>query len=145
MSKNAPIFEWDQETGQAMAVLFDGKNTFVGTASCCPEDTDMKSEKTGCTIALYRAEIEYYMHIRDNVLQPQLSALQQLYYSMNRSKNFDPKSYENIMLQRQIRQKQFDLETIKELLTTKRETLRTYISEKDKIYKKIRANREGQK
>lgn len=144
MAKNQPMFEWDQETGSALCVLTDGENTFVGTAHCHEQDLDMCSEKTGCTIALYRAEIEYYKHIKNNILIPQLNALNQLYYSMNRSKYFNPKGYENIMLQRQIRQRKFDLDTITELLTTKKAKLKSYLDEKEKLYQRIRFNRKGQ-
>jgi hypothetical protein len=60
---------------------------------------------------------------------------------MNRSKHFNPKSYENIMLQRQIKLKKSDLATIKEMLTTAQENLRWYVDEKEKLYKKLRFNR----
>ena len=141
MAKKAPIFQWDEESGTAVCIISDGDNLFIGTAECHEEDQDMKSEKTGSTIALFRATIKYYNHIKKNVLQPQLKQLNQLYYTMNRSKRFNPKSYENIMLQRQIQQREADLEMINELLRSKREDLRIYLTEKEKFYKRIRASR----
>ena len=74
-----------------------------------------------------------------------LKALKQAYYSMNQSKKFNPKSYENKMLQRQIRQIEFDLDTIRDMLATEEQNLREYIQEKDKFYKRIRHNREKAK
>lgn len=139
--KRIPIFEWDDATGAALCVLTDGEHTFVGTAKCAEEDMDMKGQKTGCTIALHRAKIAYYKHLRDNEAAPALKALNQLYYSMNTSKKFNPNSYENIMLQRQIHQKQFDLDTIKTLLVTEKQELYRYIQDKENTFKHIRENR----
>ena len=61
-------------------------------------DQDMMSEKTGCEIANRRAEIMVLKGYVKNELKPRLRALKQLYYSMNRSKYFNEKSYENKML-----------------------------------------------
>lgn len=143
--KNEPIFQWDKDYGSALCILTEGNNSFVGYANCHPDDEDMMSEKTGLTIALYRAEIKFYQHIKNNEIKPQLKALKQVYYAMNRSKKFNPNSYENKMLQRQIHQLEIDLDTIKDLLDNKKETLRDYINEKEKLYQKIRDNRKGQK
>lgn len=136
-----PVFEWNEELGQAYCIITDAQgHTFIGMATCHPDDTDMVSRRTGEEIAFRRARMEQMRSVRDNI-KIELQALKQLYYSMNRSKNFDPKSYENKMLQRQIRLKTFDLDTIKELLTTERENLTELIQEKDKFYKQIRAHR----
>lgn len=136
-----PQFNWDPESGVAICALTDGYNMFIGTAACAEEDIDMMSEKTGCQIALWRAEIKYYTHIRDNELKPALKALKHVYYTMNRSKHFNSKSYENIMLWRQIRQKENDLATINYMIADQKKQLKEYIDEKDKFYKRVRANR----
>jgi len=60
---------------------------------------------------------------------------------MKHSNKFNPKSYENIMLQRQIRIFKFDIDEIKKIIATEKQNLITYISEKDKFYNKIRKNR----
>ena len=142
--KGEPRFGWDPQNGFATCILSDGKNTFVGQAECAEEDMDMISEKTGCTIALMRAEIEYYIHVRDNEILPALKALKQLYYSMNRSKHFNEFSYENKMLRRQIHQKETDLAVIKQMLNDEKQELKTMIEEKDYFYKRVRANRSAQ-
>ena len=61
---------------------------------------------------------------------------------MNKSQRFNAKSYENKMLQRQIRQINFDLDTTKEMIATEEQNLRTYIADKDKFYQKVRFNRQ---
>lgn len=115
--KNKPIFTWDESTGTASCILSDGEKIFTGFANCHPEDNDMCSEKTGCEIALRRAKINALKDYRNEV-KVRLSALNQLYYSMNRSKYFNKKSYENKMLQRQIRLTNFDLDTVKEMIVS---------------------------
>jgi hypothetical protein len=64
---------------------------------------------------------------------------------MNKSKKFNENSYENKMLQRQIHQIDFDLDTAYNLLTSEEQSLRTLIQKKDEFYKAVRKNRKGQK
>ena len=132
------------EDGIASCVLNDGEKVFCGMATCHPDDRDMMNEKTGYEIAFRRAKIEYMRHYRDT-LKIQLKALKQLYYSMNQSKRFNPKSYENKMLQRQIHMIELDLTTAKEMLTNEKQRLNEYISEKDKFYVAVRRRRKQAK
>jgi hypothetical protein len=135
-----PIFDWDKETGIASCILTDGEREYYGEAICHDDDLDMMNEKTGCEIAFRRASIKA-LREKKRDLKLQLSALNQLYYSMKHSKNFNPKSYENKMLQRQIQMINFDLTTIKEILAGEEQRLIEYIKEKDKFYQHIRRNR----
>jgi hypothetical protein len=64
---------------------------------------------------------------------------------MKHSNKFNPKSYENIMLQRQIHIFKFDIDEIKKIIATEKQNLMTYISEKDKFYNKVRKNRDKAK
>lgn len=141
MKNHGPLFKWDPETGVASCVFLDGDNIFIGSATCAPEDRDMMSEKTGYQIALYRMQINYFKHLRDNVLKPRLAALKQLYFSMNKSKYFNEKSYETKMLRRQIYMTSSDLDLIKEELAELKQNLKTYIEEKGKFYQRVRENR----
>ena len=138
--KNEPIFNWDEETGISSCIVSDGEKVYTGFAQCHPDDEDMKGQKTGCEIAFRRARINALRGYRDE-LKIRLSALNQLYYSMNKSTKFNEKSYENRMLQRQIRMINFDLATTKEMIATEQENLRTYIKEKDEFYNKTRMRR----
>ena len=132
-------FHWHPEDGVAVCVLTNEQGkVFVGEAFCHPDDLDMLSERTGCEIAFRRARIEYLRATRDNEIKPALRSLKQLYYSMKLSSQFNPNSYENIMLQRHIRSLEFDLTTIKEILVDELQRLREYIKGKDKVYQKIR-------
>lgn len=143
--KHEPQFFWDEETGTARCVISNGYSTFEGVAHCAEQDQDMKSEKTGCEIAAQRVLIKYLTHIRDYELKPQLKSLLQLYNVMKHSSNFNENSYENKMLQRQIRMIETDLDTIKEEIATAKQNLREYITQKDKFYKDTRRRREQAK
>ena len=115
---------FNEEEGLTTAIIDYKGFSFTGRACCNPEDRF--SEYIGGTLAEIRATQKYLQFIRDNEIKPQLQALKQLYYSMNKSKKYNPKSYEAIMLQRQIRQREDDLEAVKE-----------YLSQNKKIEKNI--------
>lgn len=58
MKKYTPEFTWDEETGIAICIITDDKQrTFIGEATCHPDDTDMRSERTGCELAFRRAKL----------------------------------------------------------------------------------------
>lgn len=136
-----PIYKWDEETKTATCTIFDADgHSHTGVAVCHEDDFDFCSEKTGLEIAYRRALIEGYKAYRHNV-KVALKALKQLYYSMKHSSKFDPKSYENIMLHRQIRNHEIDLETANNMLLAEKLNLKMYIAEKDGFYKQIRTIR----
>ena len=103
----------------------------------------MASEKTGLEIAQRRATIKMIKHEINNNIKPQLAILKQLYFSMQHSSQFNPKSYENKMLQRKIKEKEIDLETFKELLNMEKKELKSFLDYKEKFYQKIRNKRIG--
>lgn len=139
--KKEPKFTWDEITGIATCHLTDGKNVYCGTANCADADADMKSQKVGCQIALWRAEIKYYVHLRDNEIKPALHALRHAYASMLESKKFNPKSYESKSLRREIHRKEFDLSVVNTMLTDKKQSLKKYLKEKEDFYQQIRKMR----
>lgn len=101
----------------------------------------MKNEKTGLTIAEYRAHIAQAKGIRDNEIKPGLAALKQLKYSINQSKYFDKTSYEYKMLIQQIKNYEQDLIFIKNTIALQKANLNKYMSDKADFYEKIRKNR----
>ena len=131
-----PKFEY--KDGHAVCIAEDNMGRqFKGEAWCSPEDKDLESEYTGLAIAEMRSQIAAARTYR-NDLKLKLSALNQLYYSMNQSKKFNPKSYENLMLQRQICLIKDDLAIAKHQLAVLQLQLYDYILNKDTIYEKIR-------
>ena len=140
MKNKKPIFTFDKETGHAKCILREGSKRYEGHAFCHEDDDDMMSEKTGCEIAFRRAKINL-IRSKKNEIRTSLKALNHLYNTMKHSKHFNPNSYENKMLQRQIRDFNLDLDIFKDILATEEQMLMEYLEEKDKFYKRIRANR----
>lgn len=137
------LTEYNKEDKASTCILNYKGKLFVGFAICHTDDADMASEITGGFIAESRAYIKLYQHIRDHEIKPELKSLKQLFYSMNRSKKFNPKSYENIMLQRQIRLLENELATTKEMIVDAQQNLRAYFTNKEKAYQRIRKYREA--
>ena len=130
---------FDEQSRTTYCYITDDKGRLsVGKAVCHEADTDMMSWRTGEEISFRRAKIHYLQTIRACDIKPALAALKHLYSCINRSAKFNPNSYENSMLQRQIRQLEFDLATNKEMIAYERKTLKDYIDGKEKIYQRIR-------
>lgn len=136
-------FDWNEDTHTTTCVIQPEKNgpTFVGEAICHSDDYDMESTHTGQEIAYKRAKIKHLQHICKYELKPQIATLKHLSGCMSHSTHFNPKSYENKMLQRQIRLLEFDLTTAHEMIQYERESLKEYIDKKDDMYKRIRRQR----
>ena len=138
-----PICKWDADNGIAYCTIFDADgHAHEGKAVCAADDADMMNEKTGMEIAYRRAEIKAYKVYKYKI-KNKLEALNQLYYSMKHSKKFNPKSYENIMLQRQIRLCNDDLDTANNIISTAQLDLKIYIKAKDELYKQFRELRKS--
>ena len=137
-----PVFDWNEETGVATCVLKDKEHSYYGVAHCSPKDEDMKSQKTGLTIAYRRAFISALCQRRDE-LKNQLKGLHDFYYSINTSKYFDKNSYPIRQLTSSIKRLEFYLRSIREEIKIEKDDLRKYMSDKAVFYNKIRANRKA--
>lgn len=135
MKKNYTEFKWDENMGYAQCYIYYKNQVFVGDALCHKDDLKYKSRTVGESLAQYRATRYYLAWVRDNEVLPQLKALNQLYYSMKHSAQFNPKSYEAKMLFRQIRQKKEDVESIRQLITDLRNAERMMIRSIERIKK----------
>ena len=104
---------WDEKTGKSIFIINYKDKQFIGSAQCCEEDIEYKSEIFGEALAQNRATRQYFAFIRDYEIIPELKSLNQLYYSMKHSTQFNPQSYEAKMLFRQIKQRKEDLKILK--------------------------------
>lgn len=139
-----PIYNWDDENKIATCTIRDEEgHIFQGKAVCHPEDIEFANEYVGYDIATERAIIDYLKYLKRDVLMPGLKALNQLYYSINKSKEFSYKHYEARMLMRQIRIKESDIEIIKEEISQRYANLTQYIDSKSETYKKLREMRKA--
>ena len=105
----------------------------------------MKSEKVGYDLAYNRALLKLLKHKRNNEIKPSLKALKQLYYSMKHSSRFNEHSYEAIMLNRQIKNWEIDLEGIEDAINFLQKHIDQYITDKEIFYQKIRKIRQADK
>lgn len=138
--KNKNNYLFDPDTGVATYIYEYEGQYFTGIAHCSPEDKDMQNEYTGIWIAQLRAEIKLLQY-RRNELKHRLTALNQYYYSVNKSKKYDSHGYMENMLQHQIKNTQEELENTKSDLKDCQHFLREYIKSKDDFYKAVRKQR----
>ena len=133
---------YDPDSGIAQVILTDCHGRlYSGIAICAEQDNDMKAEYTGYTIAEKRAWISFYKGWLRNEIKPQLRALRQLYFSMNRSKSYNDGHYEAYMLRRMIFRLEQQWTDLEGDISRMQLDLRNYIDNKDKLYKAIRAKR----
>lgn len=137
-----PYFSWDEETGSALCIIPDKENAYYGSAVCSPEDKDMMSEKTGCEIAFRRASLTALKSKRKQ-LMIELKGLKRFYYTINKSKYFNPESYEVRRLEFHMAMIQADIDATKELIEQQRQALVDYLGAKADFYKRIRRNRKA--
>lgn len=131
---------YDKDSGVSTYIIEYESQYFTGIAHCAPEDADMQNEKTGINIAQRRAIIKLFQY-RRNELKHKLAALNQLYYSVNKSKKYDSHGYMENMLEHQRQQIQDELNLMKDTLKNEQQSLQQYLKNKDEFYKRIRANR----
>lgn len=135
-------YNYDSEFGVSACTICKHGRLFTGYAYCHPDDIDMQSEYTGGTIAYTKACIMLLKYEKNCVLKPQYNAIKQLYYSMNKSKQYNPNSYEARRIIRHMKMYQADIASIQKELKASQEYLKKYIDDKEKIYARIR---KGQK
>ena len=131
---------YDKDSGVSTYIIEYEGQYFTGIAHCAPEDADMQNEKTGINIAQRRAIIKLFQY-RRNELKHKLAALNQLYYSVNKSKKYDSHGYMENMLEHQRQQVQDELNLMKDALKDEQQDLQQYLKNKDEFYKRIRTNR----
>lgn len=131
---------YDKDSGVSTYIIEYEGQYFTGIAHCAPEDADMQNEKTGINIAQRRAIIKLFQY-RRNELKHKLTALNQLYYSVNKSKKYNSHGYMENMLEHQRQQTQDELNLMKDALKNEQQNLQQYLKDKDEFYKRIRVNR----
>lgn len=132
-------YYYDDINGLASCTIKYKNLLFTGTSKCHPDDEDFMSEHTGCFIAEVRANIKVLKFRRDNEIIPALRAFEHLQANMDTSTKYSPKSYEAKMIHRQIKTLKRQVEEFNVAIADEENYLKKYISEKDKLYQRIRA------
>ena len=105
---------WNEKTGITIYKVHDKDNKFyVGISECHPDDKEFQSQEFGEALAAVRATIDFLRDLRDNEIIPQLKMIKHLYTNMTTSKQYDPKSYEAVMVRRKYFQLQGQYEAIR--------------------------------
>lgn len=134
---------WNEELGVATAILKDTayNEVFVGMARCCEDDLDMKSKMTGSDIAWRRAYIKYLKNLKkeSNI---QLKALSDFQKSIKNCKYYNEDFQIENMLNKKIKRLENKVKYYQIKIKNESESLTAYINAKDKIYQKIRENRD---
>lgn len=138
-------FAYAEETGVTTCVLQDTKrNIYTGEARCHPDDVDMKNKMTGSEIAYRRAYINFLKHVRDTEFVPQLAVLKHTYSCMEQAFDFNPKDNNARLMRRAIDNYSAAVDMIRAAIRDERNDLHTYMTDKAKLYKQIRARRAEQ-
>lgn len=135
MDKNV---KFEYHDGIAICEIKYKNETFVGKAVCHADDYDFESERTGLYIAESRAVIQGLCFERDYEIKPALKILYHLYSNMRTSQYYNPKSYEAKMIRNQIKALEKELAEIKADIAAERASLNDYLTQKEKLYQKLR-------
>lgn len=142
--KRLPDYTWDQETGIATCRYIDKFNReFTGTAVCHPEDEDIKSWRSGYTIAEYRTRIAL-AKAKNNDAKIAYEAVRQIYYSIKHSKNYNDDSYEAKMIKHQLKLRQEEVAQTKSDYKLLKADFRLYMRKKDELNQKYREQKDSQ-
>ena len=136
MNKNVS-FHYSEGTASCF-INYNGI-TFCGEAHCHMDDKDFESERTGLQIAEIRANIKVLQFRRDTEIKPQIKILTHLLKNIQSSNEHNPKAYESIMIKRQLKALNSDLEEINNIIKDEKDYLKNYINQKDHLYNKLRA------
>ena len=133
--------DWNEELGMAQCVINDTSNGVMlvgyGRAVCCDEDEKYKSKITGYYIAETRARIDIMCKKRDYELRPAIMALEHVLATMEHSTKYDPNSYEAKRIRKELKNLKNDLHIVRSIITDEKNALKTYLEQKDAIYRKL--------
>lgn len=113
---------------------------YIGHSQCHPHDYDFESKLVGQHYAYTRSMIREMCAVRDDY-KTQLKMLKHVYNIYEQNKDIDLDSMECMVMRRQMRLLERDIQEMKELIFATRKDLRTTMIEKDKLYDKLRAKR----
>ena len=134
--KNGDVFFVRDYDVTRCDMYWDGK-WFVGHAKCLPEDIDMMSERTGCTIAEIKANIKRLRYIR----KQKREVLKPLFLFATRlacCKNYNADSFEARRLRKEIWLYEEEIQEITNAINDEEAYLKKYITEKENLYTRLR-------
>lgn len=138
MSENYTT-DYEYGYGTAYFMIHYKGQVFMGVAKCHPDDADMESERTGLTIAEARAYIKLKKFQKKFEIEPVVNAYRHILKNIQTSTKHNPKAYESCMLRSQLSHWENKLTEIITDISDEEKSLKDYINQKDKLYKRLRA------
>lgn len=137
-------YKFKYENNHATVTLIYKDLTFTGTAICHPEDEDFCSERVGLCIAEARAYIKFLQYLKNHEFDNQLKILMHFYSNIKTSKFYNPDLYEVKRLKGQIAAIKKEIEYIRNTIKEEKQYLKSYIDQKDAMYKKLRSRKRSE-
>lgn len=134
-------YEFRTEGNYSYCDLTYNNLTFTGISRCHPDDTDMMSQRTGYFIAELRANIQKLRWCRDYEVIPMLKHYKHFYDCLSHSSKFNPETYEAQMILKELKKWEYELKAIRADIKSEREYLKEYIDTKEKLYQRIRKDK----
>ena len=102
------------------------------------DDYDMKSERTGYSIAEIRANIQKLTWIRDYEILPAYNNFKHFYNCLINSPKSNKESYEIKRVYKEFKRLEYELKEIRKAIKDEREYVRNYINKKEELYQRLR-------
>lgn len=139
MADSKILFTYDPESHKTTCRRSVHNKIYIGTAQCHPHDYDFENKLTGQHYAYTRSMLKEMCALRDEY-KIQLKTL--LHLQNIFEQNCSTFSDESYYLRKQIQVIQRDIDDMRYLIQTTRSDLRNTIAEKDKLYDKLRTERQ---
>lgn len=131
-----PIFNYDEATGTTICIIEDKDKTFVGYATCHPDDMEFCSVRTGEQIAATRAYIDYLKDLKANV-QIELNTFKHFYNDIKNMPQYNKENYCVKHLLKTIKNLSVEFSTIQSDIKQEKKNLSLFISSKNDLYRKL--------
>ena len=125
--------DFDQETGESVAIIENKYGTFSGVSILHPEEKNVSSF-VGCRYAEIRAYMEYYRHRRD-LIDEQLKGLIDFQNILKGTWNYNDQSTENRRLRKRIHELKEERRSFTRKIELLKQTLKTSMENRDKFVK----------
>lgn len=124
---------FDQETGQSVAIIQNKYGIFSGVSDLHPEEENVSSF-VGCRYAEIRAYMEYYRHRRD-LIDEQLKGLIDFQNILKGTWNYNDQSTENRRLRKRIHELKEERKSFTRKIELLKQTLKNSMENRDNFVK----------
>lgn len=131
-----PMFNYDEATSTTICIIEDKDKTFVGYATCHPDDMEFCSVRTGEQIAATRAYIDYLKDIKRDI-QFELKSFKRFYNDIKNMPQYNKEDYTVRHLLKIIKKLTEELSTVQSDIKQEKKNLSLFIDSKNELYRKL--------